>query len=459
MPPETASIPLPLTRGEDALAYLRHCGLDPRIPPSLRSSDYASALSNPYLYFLVRRLGLVPALSWSKAKNQGSWFHHLFAMFDNPDRFVIYNSMLDTRIVELKRMCKELSLGPDETAGILERERIDAARARAWFEATEYVPIPRENAAPITFQQWLRDERWSVVGRELRYSYIHPEFPLVPIVITMDLLLYSASSNSLWVIDAKTTRRYPDLRLSTIAHEFQTQQYMVTVRHRLADLCRNLSLPLDCKFGGMVHPCIWKPQIVFGQKDRDFRWVADGKRKKQIGRLVVAPDRQQWTAEWGDPGCAPSFKVAGSFEKCFKALWAGCGKKPEKVFCGEPRLGNYVDRLAECYRGEGEYSGDAESRAAHPPVNMSTTTAWRLLDERWLTEYWDRVDLVYQWATCDPIPGAFPRNTDDLFRYDDLSLYADFFLNEVEHYPEIIAKKHFMVAHRDEDITPLEQED
>jgi hypothetical protein len=80
MPPEFRSTPV---GSRDLLA--QH-GLVERRPP-VRSSDFRS-LGSPFHYYLTRKLGLVPALRYSVALSQGTWFHAALELLMNPSNTV-----------------------------------------------------------------------------------------------------------------------------------------------------------------------------------------------------------------------------------------------------------------------------------------------------------------------------------------------------------------------------------
>jgi len=72
MPPPT---PTPqFTSLYDASDWLAHNGLVARTP-LIRSSDSSLVRNCPFLYYLVRRLSIVPAIKNSEALSHGSWFH------------------------------------------------------------------------------------------------------------------------------------------------------------------------------------------------------------------------------------------------------------------------------------------------------------------------------------------------------------------------------------------------
>lgn len=437
----------------DSCEYLESKGIQPRIPPSIRSSDYDTGLTDPYLYYLTRRLGLMPSLRWSKALQQGTFFHHLFAMVDDPDIYHRYEKMVKARLKELTQICESTGIKGEQRAAILHEEHKNAAEAQAWFQATEEVTCPRTSGGEaITFQNWLRQYR--IVGRETRLSYRLDRYR-IPLVAQYDLLTYHASSDTLWIVDAKTTDDPPKIRLSTTLHEFQTQHYMITM-HRNFDAVRDrLGLPRSTRFAGMVHVAIWKPSIRFGMKDRDWVWKSEGKQKHFSGRLLSnAEESDPWLAEWwhNDEPDAMVGSFVGTFSACHDALWKATGKKPGKVYSGEPRLQNYIKRLLECYLGEGEYADKHEDRLDEPPVNWISTPATWCDDEDWLTEYQSRVRLIHDLATCPPWPDQFHRNMPACRRWGKHTDHAPFYLNPVKDWPEIVRRNHFVIFHRDEEL-------
>lgn len=108
------------------------------VPPS-RASDYSLCLSNPFQYYLTRRLGLVPMLSWSEALSAGTWMHerarYFFQSFPNGDLPAELNTelqnQLDDRLTELRAACNTLSISPARENEILEDERRAYALGRA----------------------------------------------------------------------------------------------------------------------------------------------------------------------------------------------------------------------------------------------------------------------------------------------------------------------------------------
>jgi hypothetical protein len=453
MPATTKEISIPTTWGKDAADYLESHGLTcAEQATSIRSRDFDTCLSNPFHYYLTRRLGLRPAMSWSKALSRGSWFHHLFSMLEIPTIMSLYDQLIEARLTELRTVCSALKLSTEKTVSIIQREQKDAATALAWFRATGSVPVHRPNHPPITFQQFLTDKKWQIVGRELKIAYVDPDFPLVPLVAELDLLLYNEQSNSLWIVDAKTHSGSGILRLSTVAHEMQTQHYTCVSAACLPSILSHLVLPEDCRLAGMIHIALWKPTLEFGMRDRDFQWTSQGVRSGVEGRIRKRPI--DYAAEWGPDSTALTLRCTGTFERCFAALHNATGKKPAKQYIGEPSLDNYVARILECYLAQGDYLHEKENREADPPVNWITTTSTYLQHSPWLTEYRRRLALIYDYATVMPWPSEFHRSIPDARgRHSrQKSDYYDFYVNPPARWPEIVQRNNFIIDHVDADL-------
>ena len=449
MQPKPSPPPIPASLGRDALVWLERHGLTPSIP-TIRSSDWELS-ANPFQYWLSRRMGLIPALSYSKALSRGSWFHLLFALFNNPDRERIYAQALASRTAELRETCKALGIQGDKVLDVVDREHLDANTALSWYKATEMVPFSRRDDGPkITFQKYLSLPYWRHLGSEIRLVFAHPEYQETTLVAQLDLVLLNTKTNTLWIVDAKTCDCKPLIRLASVHNEFQTQHYM-TIVHRLletGELQKKLSLPPQTRLGGMIHVAVQKPSLHFGTRDRDYWWASLGKRKKVEGRVVKAPDDESYYAEWWpieDP-TAPHEHFPGSFEDCIQVLHEQTGKKPEKVYYGEPQLKNFVARCLSWY--EDEQATDEDD----PPVNMTKTSASNLKIPMWCDTYERRLDRLYRLATCNPAPDSFPMMMNGVRSFKKLSPYADFYLTPPQQWPEVAARNNFVIRRRDEDI-------
>lgn len=458
MSTETQAAPLPTDRGLSARVFLESEGLVARVP-SIRSSDYSSALTDPFGYYLRRRLGLTPALSYSEALSRGSYFHVLFALFDRDDRAQIFRRMCTTRLAEINSISKEMHITETARTTAIENETVDQSMALAWFDAFENLPCLNKQSA-----RTLLSTDYTKVGAELRLTWIDERFPRSRQMAQFDLLLYNRKTNKLWIVDAKTTAAPPLIRLSTVKEEFQTMHYMHALEwfHSRGLLHKQFpTIPKGAELGGMMHVAILKPTIQFGQQDRDFHWYAEGKRSGNSGRILRSPvnlqDQGPYVIKWtaGDHGVEP---YVGTLDECLAYLHEICGKKPEKVFQGEPSLPRYVERCMRWYRGEAEFLDRAPDFENDPPINISYTHASTMLDNDWRSDYLTRVAYIYSLATAEANPCKFLRNIDALRVGSRLAHFSPFYLTEPKEWPALIQMQSFLVSHRDAGDLPLEPE-
>lgn len=448
MPPETKPTPLPTDHGKSARQYLETEGLIARTP-AIRSSDYTAALSDPFGYYIRRRLGLIPALSYSEALSRGSYFHTLFALYDRDDRWQIFKRQCAARLTEINNICKDLRITETARADAVQNERIDQAFASAWYNAFETLPCMNGNSALD-----LLSDNFVKLGAEVRLTWVNPHCPKTQQVAQFDLLLLNRKTNKLWIVDAKTTAAPPLIRLSTVREEFQTQHYLHALEwfHERGLLEKQYNLPKGVEIGGMMHVAILKPSIQFGQADRSFHWESEGKRTGVAGRIMRTPvnlqDRGTHVIKWtaGQP-YAESF--CGTVDECLEELHKQTGKKPERVYQGEPSVDNYISRCNRWYRGEGEYLDRAPDFDNDPPINISYTHASTMLDKDWRVSYSHRVAMIYDMATREANPCNFLKNIDHIRMGAKLALYSPFYLTEPKDWPNLVQAQHFLVAHRD----------
>ena len=140
MPPEIESVPLPTGRGQDAQKWMEYHGYVDTTP-SIRSSDYEGVLHCPFQYYLSRRLGLSPALRWSKALSRGSWFHKRLEFYrDTPETAALaMDKLLSDRLDELEEICQAIGIKGESKDNVLEREKKDVACASAWYQVVKNV--------------------------------------------------------------------------------------------------------------------------------------------------------------------------------------------------------------------------------------------------------------------------------------------------------------------------------
>ena len=451
MQPETQPAPLPTDRGKTARIFLETEGLAPRVP-CIRSSDYNSSLSDPFGYYLRRRLGITPALSYSEALSRGSYFHVLFALFDRGDRAQIYKRMCETRLSEITSICKEMRISETFRAAAIENEVIDQAMARTWFNAFENLPYLKGDSALDLLQ-----DNFIKLGSEVRLTWVDERYPKTRQVAQFDLLLLNRKTNKLWIVDAKTTAQPPLVRLSTVQQEFQTQHYLHCLEWFFSRglLHKQYDLPANVQLGGMMHVAVLKPSIQFGQADRNFHWEAEGKRTGISGRIMRSPVNLQaqgpYVIKWltGERNPTPD---VGTLDECLAILHEKAGKKPEKVYDGEPSINQYMDRCMRWYKGEAEYSDRAPDFQNDPPINISYTHASVMLDKDWRIDYLARVDMIYSMATREANPCNFLRNIDALRMGSKLANYSPFYLTEPKDWPALLQTEQFLVVHRDESV-------
>ena len=415
MPPEVESVPIPTGRGQDAQKWMEYHGIA-GTTPSIRSSDYEGILHCPFQYYLSRRLGLSPALRWSKALSRGSWFHRRLELYrDTPEVIASYtDKMLTDRLEELEEICKTVGIKGESKDKILERETKDFQCAMAWYEVAMNLQIPQKIP---TAHEFLKQDHFqhlgSEVGIRLHMPHTH-RTGKVQITGMFDTLLYHKEQNSVFIVDAKTTAISPEERLITCPLEFQTQHYMMVLNFAIEAgfLQKIYGLPEDVRVGGMVHIGIQKPTIEFGMKDRDceeYEHVLQrGPRKGQI-------------------------EIRKNYE-------------------GEPRFENYLERCEDWYRGQGEYEHLAERWAMSPPVNYSLTYGTLLNDEDYIDEYYSRVALVRNYVQCKAIPKNFPRSASHLRQFGRMSPFTPFYLTPPKEWPDIIKAESFIQIDRDENM-------
>lgn len=414
MPPETPKLAPPKTMGKEAADYLKAHQILPISPP-VRSSDYRLCLGDPFTYYMARRLGVVPALSHSKALNRGTWTHLRFQYFETPDyrAHEILDKKFAERLSELSETCKDLGIQADGKREIFAREEKDYKCALGWYAAARSVPCYNNQS----FEDFLLSPHWHRIGTEYRLvTSVKTNDRSRPIqcVTQPDLLLYHRGQNSLWILDLKTTALDPKTRAMGIPIDFQTEHYMFSVKALLdtGDLQRAFNLPSDCRLGGMMHLIVRKPSIEFGMKDRDY--TIDDTPFKSGPRKGIP--------------------------------------RMEKKYEGEPRLENYIQRCTDWYHATGDYLDKAPEWEAQPPVGISFTSASLVVDPIIKQRYLQRVRQIQRYASdLEPYPQNFPM-PDSPFTRASFSTYAPFMLSPVEEWPGLIQQEGFVVKRRDEPI-------
>lgn len=408
MPPEFRA----LSR-EDAIEFLEAHGIV-AIKPPVRSSDFRLVTDSPFHYLLCRRYGMVPEISWSEALNRGNWFHQRFAMLHLPEAEAdaLYAQLLRTRLEELLDVCDRSGIDGDKKRAIISTEEQDHATSLAWYKTCNTVKISPEIG---TLREFLTAPHYRPICAEClltaEMADVTKDGWTVECVAQPDLLLYHEKQRSVWVVDYKTTSLSPVERAASCTIEPQTQHYL----HILEACLRHpkfreaYHLPSDVRVGGMMHAIVQKPTIEFGMKDRDY--LLD------TTPLKSGPRK-------GEP-------------------------RNEKVYQGEPRLENYIQRCADWYNGTGDYLHLAAERQAAPVVNISFTSGEALLDKTWRSQYLARLAMVNKWRMAKPDPGMFPWPVSVSGKTGRRDPYADFVLRPYTEWPEIMRQNGIAIVRRD----------
>lgn len=404
--------------GNPSREYLEANGLVAVSPP-LRSSSISRAIGDPFLYYLVDRLGIVPILSLSRALSTGSWFHARAEMmpFDTPgsplppEDMARLRTRLADRLAELRQLCTHMGVSADRTAQILADEQSDFDLALATYEVSFLRLQLPGHAAGMTVARYLNSAPFRTVSIENLYSIEvnDPDFPTITIACQPDRLLLNTQNNQLWIVDYKTCAESPTLRLQTCTSEQQTLQYMHVIATLLRENPSALDVPPGTTLAGMIHIAAQKPSIRLSGNDRDFTI--------STRTLTRGPRRGQ--------------------------------EVTEKEYFGDPKFSNYLRRVEEWLTGTGEYQHEAPSRTTDPCINLSTVY-YGGVDKGMWSRYHTRVRQAARYATCDPCPANFPDNPSSLRgQGGKLSPYLPFYTEVVEKWPGIVARD-FLIRHRDE---------
>lgn len=411
MPPEFRSSP------QGARDFLALNGLVERRPP-VRSSDFRM-LGSPFHYYITRKLGLVPALRYSTALSQGTWFHTALEILmkvglTGDEHHAKYQAVLEARMEEIREVCRTLAMGDQRTREILATEEQDATCAWVWATTAKDLPISGSLSSGRTLYEFLRDPNFVPICQECKLQVAieldDKRMEPVPCVMQPDMLLYHQAQNSLWIVDYKTTSISPRMRAASCPIEPQTQHYMTILNTMIqkGTLQASFDLPSDVSVGGMLHAIVRKPTISFGQADRDYT-------------LDETP---------------------------FKSGPRKGQPRNEKIYIGEPRLENYLDRCRQWYKGEKDYIHLSGDRIADPVIDLSFTSGTALMDAQWTRQYMARLAAVNKWRIAALEPYEYPWPT-EVHGSGTLDTYAPFVLRPVTEWPDIVMQEGFLVSDRD----------
>lgn len=393
-------------RGRDVAPYLRSFGIVDSIP-SIRSSDFGTAIERPFLYYLTRRLNLAPAnrMEEREAIIVGDYFHLLMELEhlgpENQKR--LYYERLKEQITEIVRVCEMTGKRADYS---IEKAEQLAYSTEAMYHAVLDYKLPGTELSRGI--KHLLEQEFQELGDELLLSYRHKDFPRSVLTIQVDRLLYRPASDEVWILDYKTSGKDTVERLATCTYEAQTRHYVFTLRELMPKIIEEYGLPRSAKVGGMMHLAIKRPDLRLTDADRPFEYQSEGKRTGWVGsaRPIYNPNLsvKQWDVECRSMH-PPFDSKADSFQKKDDALTflhEATGKKPEKVYTGERDVRLLTRRIKEKYR---------DMDPASPPVNLSRTPIDAVLDEDGEYEYLSDLKAVYSYATRPANPVAFSRRT------------------------------------------------
>jgi hypothetical protein len=380
------------------------------VTPPVRSSDLGLVLTDPFKYYLVRRLGLVPMLSYSEALSVGSWFHTAMQCWPKPgavsEAKPRFEEKLNARCTELEAACAVRGIIADSRDRILNREKQDAWTAWAWTEALFQIP-------EFVNSFWSAD--YQMLDQEVLIRSSLPGTTGVDGVAQLDAVLLRRPDSTLWIVDYKTTSHDAIQRAQTCPMEFQTWHYLSTLTralHESGDFLRHWNLPSHVRVGGMLHVCVQKPPIRFGESDRDYRLepktLKSGPRK---GQTIL-----------------------------------------EKHYVGDPKPENYIRRVKDWVLGRGDYEHLAPERQNPEKAVwcISNTSCQYLEQDHIQSSYRQALDRILECARRTPEPGHFMRTSRGMTAHDgSLSPYAPFYVHDPVVWPSIVEQEGFMVARRD----------
>lgn len=459
MPPTPASLMRnPNDFAEDTLRLLEIHGILPRIP-TIRSSDFNLVNRCRFLYWLQRRMGLVPAFRYSDALSFGSWFHTALQCLQDPPRArKVVDLALESRIQEINGICDTLNIRKGEPRqNIIAAEREDAYTAWAWFRAA--LSYRRSNdpytshGLPAYFSS-----PWQVLGQEIRMGYRFPETPKCPLVIELDSLVYNPTTKQIWGVEGKTTQLPTIVRGQLIRIEAQPRHYCFVLNEllRVGEIQRHYNLPASTTLGGIFHLIFAKPQIRLSGQDRRYGYANESKRSGLRGAASFLPKLKEWHCSIYqlDSAAPHERKKFSTEEKAIAYLEATVTTQAKKVFQGEPDPSLYAKRCQQWYTATGDYADRRNEIAHNPPVLVSTTPAEVVLDEDKMNSYFTQLHRVYKYATLHPVPCQFDMHTDGATSMNGLSPYAPFYTTMPRQWPDIIRRDNFIQQFRDEDIDP-----
>lgn len=432
------------------IRFLEEHGIVPVRQP-IRGSQWNTACSDPFRFYLTTRLCLTRAFNESKALTAGSWTHFAAEHHNDNDA---YSHQLNQVRASMREVGLSLRMSNDTIATQLERETFYAETAWVWWHIVSKIPLP--NGVTID-SMYHKDSNFRIVAREVKIR-VPPEHLGTDseIVIQPDAIAYNEKTDTLWIIDWKSTAWTTDERLSVCPLEFACQLYS----HVFAKIMKDKTLPhyvpklakhVNAKFGGMIHIAYQKPTIKFGREDRPYRWVSDGKRKGIWATIEVVGDKAFRVKHMGAARKWEFTTEYTTLPPALEAMHKLTGKKPEKEYDDEPTLAIYHNRCSDWYHGRNEYGHLEAERNTCPVVNMSTVTYDELCKPLWLNEFKNRIAVIDDLAMRHPDPALFPKhgNPTSYNTVPSKDPYYPFYVLPVTDWPAVIVDKQLIQLPRD----------
>jgi hypothetical protein len=430
------------------------------IVPHVRSSDIGY-LTNPFLYYLRRRLGIARAFDTtaSNALATGTWFHRAFEVWHlpEPQRLSALWQSIAAREAELFSIGSLYGMTTDMLAAFVAVERRRALEA--YYRLTCALDSPHGPHAPL--RAYLNKNYEQAAPPELIVTVPPDDECPVARTIQIDSLLRSKDTGDLWIFDLKSTTLPLPARASRCPFEFQTQHYI----HTLSQAIRDGHVPGigrdDC-VAGMAHICLSNFDLKFGQSDRPYHWTAESTRKGRVircgtvreipGPLPHSPSKHVFEFQNNlDGNLEVSTLLFDTETEAVAALRTTVGVNPKKEYAGEPSTDLYLKRIRDRYNGTGQYAHEAEALRLEPPSLVSFTYGQEI-DKGYRTHYYPLLTQIADLASRDPDPCNFPKTSCGL--EDEDCPFVAFFGHHKSLWPEIMDKERLLVRHRDQPWSP-----
>lgn len=419
-------------------------------PAFVRASD-VRFLSNPFLYYLIRRLGIVQPWGGSIESRLGTYFH--MHQEESPEEtFAEHLSFLSASIGALRHA--GASITTDRAAEILSHARTLFDITKIWADAYRNLIEPYETgqykvlAREITIACYPYCPGLSGYDRPARatpkngYKTVFNTLPFVldtpiydyeytvdmPMMASqVDAVVLDQRRNEIWYHDYKTTGRDPTQRALIIPSEPQTKFYMYLGNKRIMNIFKP-----GATFAGVRHFVLPRPPLPSTRQDRPLlRYWSQGTRKKTSG--TATPIGNAWVvAIRGEDGRTEERQYETE-DQAVAALHEATGKKPEPIHEeGAFTIEAYRKRAMEWFMSPSS------------PRPLVSETVGVLQKEEIVNLLWIVGPLAVMAGMRNPCPLMYPST-----QVDPHDPYVPFFFAPYEEWPRIMAQGGFVTHHRD----------